>query len=210
MAKNVDLKALFQTVTEQLAEKKVNLNEADSYNHNHGDHMVQIFNLVQDAVSQRSDKPLDEQLAFASQKVEEKANNGSGKLYAQGLASAAEKFSGKTLNENNVGELVQSLLGADKPQSEPESQTGGLLGSLLSGLTGQSDETETDQKLGLDELLKAGMAFYQSKEDGESNMEAIMDALMASSPMGKTPHRAQSASIVASTLMNYAGNLNKK
>lgn len=209
MANNIDLKALFQTVTEQLADKKDNLNEADSYNHNHGDHMVNIFSLIQDAVSQRSDKPLDEQLAFASQVVEEKANSGSGKLYAQGLSSAAKKFSGRSLDQNNLGELVQSLLGAETSQQEPASQTGGPLGSLLSGLTGQSNRAGTDQQFGLDGLMRAGMAFFQSKQDGESNMDAIMDALMSSSPMGKTPHRAQSASIVTSTLMKFVGNLNK-
>lgn len=208
MAVNFDLKTIFQTVSQQLAEKKDNLNEADSYNHNHGDHMVHIFNLVQDAVSQKSDKPVDEQLAYASQVVEEKENSASGKLYAQGLASAAEKFSDKGLNQDNLGELVQSLLGAEKQQPEPKSESDGLLGSLLSGLTDQSDETGSDQKLGLDELLQGGIAFYQSKQDGESNMAAIMDALKASSPMGKTPHRTQSASIVASTLMKFAGNQN--
>jgi len=209
MANNVDLKSLFQTVTQQLAEKKDNLNEADSYNHNHGDHMVHIFNLVQDAVSQKSDKPVDEQLNYASRVVQKKENSGSGKLYAQGLASAAEKFSDKGLNQDNLGELVQSLLGAEKSQPEPKEESNGLLGSLLSGLTGQSGEGESDQKLGLDELFRGGMAFYQSKQDGDSNMEAVMDAIKASSPMGQTPHRTQSASIVASTLMKYAGNQNK-
>ena len=209
MANNVDLKSLFQTVTQQLAEKKGNLNEADSYNHNHGDHMVHIFKLAQDAVSQKSDKRVDEQLNYASQVVQEKDNSGSGKLYAQGLASAAEKFSDKDLNQDNLGELVQSLLGAEKSQPKPKEQSSDLLGSLLSGLTGQSGDAGSDQKIGLDELFRGGMAFYQSKQDGDSNMEAVMDAIKASSPMGQSPHRTQSASIVASTLMKYAGNLKK-
>lgn len=209
MENDVDLKTIFQTLSQQLAEKKNNLNEADSYNHNHGDQMVHIFNLVQDAVSQKSDKPVDQQLAYASQVVEEKENSGSGKLYAQGLASAAEKFSDKGLNQDNLGELVQSLLGAEKTQPEPKSGSADLLGSLLSGLTGQSNETGSDQNIGLDELFRGGLAFYQSKQDGDSNMAAIMDALKASSPMGKTPHRTQSASIVASTLMKFADNRNK-
>lgn len=85
-----------------------------------------------------------------------------------------------------------------------------MLGSLLSGLTGQSSEpVESDQSLGLDDLLQAGMAYYQSKQSGDSNMDAIMSALMAASPMGKTSHRAQSASIVTSTIMNFVGNLGK-
>jgi len=209
MANNVDLKTLFQTVSQQLAEKKDNLNEADTYNHDHGDHMVHIFNLVQDAVSQKSEEPLDTQLAYASQVVDKKENSGSGKLYAQGLANAAKNFSDKELNQNNLGELVQSLLGAEKRQPEQKEESSGLLGSLLSGLTGQSGQAQSDQDLGLDDLLRGGMAFYQSKQGGDSNMEAVMDAIKASSPMGQTPHRTQSASIVASTLMNFAGSRNK-
>jgi len=51
IANSIDLHTIFNTVTQQLAEKKDKLNEADSYNHNHGDHMVKIFDLVQNAVA---------------------------------------------------------------------------------------------------------------------------------------------------------------
>jgi hypothetical protein len=46
MAGNIDLATIFQTVTARLSEKKDTLNEADTYNHDHGDHMVQIFDLI--------------------------------------------------------------------------------------------------------------------------------------------------------------------
>jgi hypothetical protein len=239
MTSSINLSTLFNTVTQHLAEEQDTLNAADTYNHNHGDHMVKIFNLVENAVAQKSDQSTAEQLSYASKVVEEKADSGSAKLYVQGLEKAASRFSGKDLNENTVGILIQSLLGAEQPEQTsqtqssnilgsvlssltgqtnepveqevpPQSQSGDLLGSLLSGLTGGSAQTnETDQSLGLDDLLQAGMAFFQSKQNGETNMEAIMDALMASSPMGKTSHRAQSGSIVAATIMNFVKNLNK-
>ena len=266
MASTVDLKSLFSTVTQQLANKKEPLNAADDYNHNHGDNMVQIFNLIQNAVSEKTGAPVEKQLAYASEVVEKKADSGSAKLYAQNLSNAAKKFTDKDLNEDTIGVLLQSLLGAEKPQPKPQPQdsdvlgsilsgltgqsapsepqqpqqtqgggdlmssllssltgqsgpseaqsqethSGDLLGSLLSGLTGQSTgNTQSDQSLGLDDLIKAGMAFYQSKQNGESSMEAILGALMAASPMGESPHRAQSASIVASTIMNFVANMNK-
>jgi len=53
MAGNIDLATIFQTVTARLSEKKDTLNEADTYNHDHGDHMVQIFDLIQNAVSKK-------------------------------------------------------------------------------------------------------------------------------------------------------------
>lgn len=53
------------------------------------------------------------------------------------------------------------------------------------------------------------MTFFQSKQDGETNIEAIMDIFMADSPMKETPHRKQSASIVTETIMKFIGNKNK-
>jgi hypothetical protein len=205
MTKNLDLGSLFKSVTEQLTDQKEALNESDTYNHDHGDHMVNIFDLVQKAVTKKEDKPVSEQLKYASQVVEEEAHSGSAKLYSQGLASAAKNFSGENLNQDTIGLLVKSLLNAEKPQEKPKPKSsGGLLGSLLSGLTGQSAASEADQGLGVDDLIKAGLAFYQSKQEGDSNTEAALDALMAASPLGQSDHRKQSGSIVASTIMNFA------
>lgn len=211
MAENVDLSKMFQAVTQQLAQKKDTLNEADSYNHDHGDHMVQIFSLIQDAVAKKSEKPVSEQLDYAREIVEKQAQSGSGKLYAEGLSKASENLSGKDLNQNTISTLVKSLLSADQPAQPKEEPTqgGGLLGNLLSGLTGGSESSESDQGIGLDDLLSAGMAFYQSKQEGDSNTEAIMDALMSASPMGQSSYRTQSGSIVASTIMEFAKSFTK-
>lgn len=209
MPDSIDLQRIFNTVTQQLAEKKDTLNEADSFNHDHGDHMVKIFDLVQNAVAQKSDKPIEEQLSYARKVVQENGDSGSAALYAQGLSNAAERFSGKELNENTVSLLLQSLFSAEKLNEKPQTENNNLLGSLFSSLSGQSGKTrETDQSFDLDNILQAGMTFYQSKQDGDTNMEAIMDAIMSGSPMRKTPHREQSASIVTSTIMKFFGNLN--
>jgi hypothetical protein len=61
----------------------------------------------------------------------------------------------------------------------------------------------------MDDLLQAGLAFYQSKQEGDSNSDAIMDALLAASPLGQSSHRSQSGSLVASTIMSFVQNLNK-
>ena len=207
MANNLDLSTLFKSVTDKLTDQKEALNEADTHNHDHGDHMVNIFNLVQNAVSKKTDKPVTEQLEFASKVVEKEAHSGSAKLYAQGLASAAKNFSGTDLKQDTVGLLIKSLLNAEKPEPKPQPKgVGGLLGSLLSGFTGQSSakNQEQEQGLGMDDLIKAGLAFYQSKQEGDSNTEAMVDALMAASPLGQSNHRKQSGSIVASSIMEFA------
>lgn len=210
MAQNLDLSTLFKTVTETLTKEQSSLNEADTYNHDHGDHMVQIFNLIQSAVEKKSDAPVADQLAYASKEVEKKAESGSGQLYAQGLANAAKNLTGSELTPDNIGVLVKSLLSVDTPEEKQEATDSGLLGGLLSSLTGKGNSSEADQKLDMDDLLRAGLAFYQSKQGGESNTEAVMDALLAASPMGQTASRSQSGSLVASTLMNVAQSFIKK
>jgi hypothetical protein len=209
MAQNLDLVTLFSSVTSALTKEQKSLNEADTYNHDHGDHMVQIFDLIQSAVSKKSDLPVADQLAYASKQVEKKAESGSGKLYAEGLAKAAKSFTGSELTSDTIGVLVNSLLSVEKPE-EKQDGSSDLLGGLLSSLTGGGNSSEADQKLDMDDLLRAGMAFFQSKQDGESNMEAAMDALMAASPMGQTASRSQSGSLVASTLLGVAQSFIKK
>jgi hypothetical protein len=203
----MDLSTIFQSVTAQLTDQQTTLNEADTYNHDHGDHMVQIFSLIQNAVSQKSEEPVAQQLAYASQVVEKETDSGSSKLYAQGLAKAAQNFYGSELQPDTLGLLVKSLLNVEEPPQKKQETN--FLGSLLSGLMGKPDTSEEDQKLGIDELLRAGMAYYQSKQEGSSTTEALMGALMAASPLGASSHRSMSGSLVASSIMDFSKSFNK-
>lgn len=205
MANNVDLSQIFQTVTSTLASQQKDLNEADTYNHDHGDHMVQIFDLVQQAVSKKSDAPVADQLAYASKMLTKESDSGSAKLYAEGLANAAKSFTGTDLNADNLSTLVKSLMSVESKQAPAQSTGGNGIGSLLSSLMGGGDSSgEDDSGLGMDDLLRAGLTFMQSKQDGDNNMEAAMDALLAASPMGQSSYRSQSGSIVGSTIMSFA------
>ncbi|MBG0787011.1 MAG: hypothetical protein H0S79_18090 [Anaerolineaceae bacterium] len=206
MANNVDLSQIFQSVTSALASQQNDLNEADTYNHDHGDHMVQIFNLVQQAVSKKSDAPVADQLAYASKMLTKETDSGSAKLYAEGLANAAKSFTGTELNADSLSMLVKSLMSVESNQAPTQSTGGNALGSLLSSLMGGQDSSGEDDGLGMDDLLRAGLTFMQSKQDGDTNMEAAMDALLAASPMGQSSHRSQSGSIVGSTIMSFAQN----
>lgn len=203
----MDLSTIFKSVTAQLTDQQSTLNEADDYNHDHGDHMVQIFSLIQNAVSQKSEQPVAEQLSFASQIVKKEAESGSAKLYAQGLANAAKNFTGSELQPDTLGLLVKGLLNVK--EEPPQKKESNLLGSLLAGLTGKKEESsEGEQKVGIDELLRAGMAFYQAKQDGGSTTDALMGALLAASPLGESKHRSMSGSLVASTIMDFAKSFN--
>lgn len=210
MASKLDLASLFQSVSEQLSQKQDSLNAADSYNHNHGDHMIQIFNMAQNAVKDKSDRPVAEQLSYASEVVDRNANSGSAALYAQGFAKAAENMRGKDLGPDAINSLLKGLLSAEKPpQKPPTSQNKGLLGSILSGLFGKQTSSQIDDGFGLDDLIQGAMAFSQTMKDGEGSTQAAIEALMAASPMGQFDHRKESGSIVAQTIMNFIKSRNE-
>ena len=205
MAKNLDLATLFQSVTSNLLQNKDTLNEADTYNHDHGDNMVQIFEVITQAMQAKQGADPADQLAYASQLLRKKSQSGTAQFYVEGLSKAAQEFTGQKITPDNAIQLVHNLLGA-----EPQQQSGGnLLGSLLSGLTGGGQAAQ-DDSLDAGDLLNAGLAFMQSKQQGESTSEALMDALVAGTAMGQTPYRAQSGALVANTLMQVIGSMGQK
>ena len=72
MSSNVDLVKLFSTVAETLVENQASLNKADEYNQDHGDHMVDIFQMITGAVKEAPKNDLSSGLAKASKALVEK------------------------------------------------------------------------------------------------------------------------------------------
>ena len=62
----VDLISVFKAVTETLQKYQTNLNKADTYNHDHGDNMVQTFETSTKAAAKSKAKTPATQLAAAS------------------------------------------------------------------------------------------------------------------------------------------------
>ena len=204
MANNqIDLAAVFNTVSKVMEQNQSKLNEADTYNQDHGNHMVEVFNLITKAVSDKENSDIVDQLKYAGNQLLKNADSGSAAMYGENLLNAAESFTGKELTSENSLQLIQLLLGA---QQNASSQEGGLLGSLLSGLTAGG----TSEGLDAGDILTAGMAFMQAKQDGDTNLEAAVDALVAASTAGQSAHRAESGKLVANTLLDAISSYSKK
>lgn len=211
---SVDLGKLFSAVASNLAENRDSLNQADTYNKDHGDNMVGIFQSVAKIVQSKAGTSQAAQLASASKELM-KNPSGSAKLYAEGLARASKAFKGKSITPASATDLIQSLLGGGQAASAPvqqEAPAGDLLGSLLGSLTGSEQAGKKDPQPGLDmgDLLNAGMAFMDAKQKGGSTMEAMIGAVLSSSPLGQSSHRSQSGSMVANTIMSVLGAMTKK
>lgn len=229
----LDLAQMFGQVTQVLAQQRETLNAADTHNHDHGDHVVEVFALLAEVARENPGADAGELLALASQRLREK-QHGTAQVYAQNLSRGAQYLRGKPLTQQTLPLLIQALLGAPtQPSAEtqqaastptgglgdllggqagrqPEQAQGGdVLGSLLVALTGQQQQQAGGLSDGLDlgDALRAGMAFLQASQRGESPLEAALDALLAATGMGQTPHRAQSAKLVVQALLQAAQGL---
>ena len=224
---------LFQSVAGSLTAQKENLNNADTYNHDHGDNMVDVFNVISQAMQAKQNADPADQLEYASQLLRQR-KSGSAQVYAQGLSQASKEFKGqKQVTPENAVNLIQALMGGGQastaqPQSgmgdllgsllgggttaaqQPQSGMGDLLGSLLGGTNNSQAQPQGQQASpGLDvgDLLNAGMAFMNTKSQGGNNMQAIVNALVSGSAMGNSQHRSQSGALVVNSLLQAIGGM---
>ncbi|HZM23145.1 MAG TPA: hypothetical protein VFC02_15455 [Anaerolineales bacterium] len=213
----MDLGMLFNSASQALAANQSSLNQADVENQNHGDNMVQVFNMISQVMANQQGAAPSKQLRQASQYLAKNGTSGSAQVYSQGLAQAAKQFRGQSsVTPDNAAMLIQSLLagGQQAPQggadllgsllggAQQSTQGGDLLGTLLSG--GQSaPQASGQQQSGLDmgDLLNAGMSFMNAKQQGQDNLQAALTALMSAGPMAQKPHRQQSGQLVANALL---------
>ena len=205
--RGTDLSAIFSAAAQTLAANQASLNQADAENQNHGDNMVQAFNMIAQAMASQRGAPPSQQLQHASQYLAQNATSGSGQIYAQGLAQAAQQFEGRSaVTPENALTLVQSLLGG----GQPASQSGGsdLLGSLLGGQPAQP--VQSSQGIDLGALLSAGLTFMSAKQQGQDNVQAALTALMSGGPMSQRPHREQSGQLVANALLQAIAGMSQR
>lgn len=221
----MDLGTLFNAASQALAANQSSLNQADVENQNHGDNMVQVFNMISQVMANQQGASPSKQLSQASQYLAKNGTSGSAQVYSQGLAQAAKQFRGQSsVTPDNAATLIQALLGGGQqaPQGSADllgsllgggQQGGDLLGSLLGG--GQSaPQSSSQQQSGLDlgDLVNAGMSFMNAKQQGQDNLQAALTALTSAGPMAQKPHRQQSGQLVANALLQAiaSGMTNRK
>jgi hypothetical protein len=269
----LDLAQLFGAVAGTLQQNRQSLNQADEYNHDHGDNMVDTFETITQAMRETRGAEPSDQMAYAAQVLRGR-QSGSAQAYADGLSQASREFQGQQVTRGNALTLIQTLLGggqaapvqqqqqtsgglggllgsmlggqqqqqqqdsglgdllgsmlggqsAPAPQQQSSGGLGDLLGSMLGGqqqqqqpqqgsgglgdllgsmLGGQQQQQQAQQNdgVGMGDLLKAGMAFMSTRARGGSNLEAIVNAIVASSALG-SGYREQSSSLVVNTLLS--------
>jgi hypothetical protein len=251
----MDLAALFGAATQALTANQSALNQADTENQNHGDNMVQAFNMISQVLASQAGASPSAQLSSASQYLAQNGTSGSAHVYSQGLAQASQAFQGQSsVTPDNAmmliqallggsgqaqqqpamqggdllgtllgggqqtqqpaaqgGDLLGALLGGGQQTQQPAMQGGDLLGSLLGGAQGASQGSQQQDGIDLGDVLNAGMAFMNAKQQGQDNLQAALTALLAAGPMGQKQHRQQSGQLVANALLQaVAGMANRR
>jgi hypothetical protein len=206
--KQVDLTSLFQMATQALTENRSALNQADTENQNHGDNMVQVFNMISQVLSEQQGGSPSQQLEHASQFLAQNGASGSAHLYSQMLSQAANQMQGQSqVTLDNAMILVESLLGGRQTATSGGTD---LLGGLLGGQPQPSGAPGQDNALDLGDLLNAGLSFMNAKQQGQDNLQAALTAIMSAGPMSQKPHRMQSGQVVANALMQVIAGMSKK
>ncbi len=201
----VDLYTLFNAVNQALKENKTSLNDADSYNHNHGDNMVKNFKVITKALKEKQGAAPTDQLEYASQVLSRTSKSGSAQMYSQGLAQAATRLKGQpAVTSSNAMDLVQALLGGGQQPGQPtQPGSGDMMGQLLGSLMGggapaeqpvQPPDNQSPDLLGglMGALLGGESPSPQNAQPPAQQADplgGLMGALMGGeSPAPQTPH----------------------
>ena len=146
MAEQLNLAQIFDFVAQTLNQKRDDLNAADTHNHDHGDHVVEVFQLVAQVARENPNLDAAGILATASRLLSQK-QTGTAQAYARTMAEGAQQLQGKALTQQTLPLLINALLGAG--QQAAQQQSGGaadLVGGLLGALTGGGQQQQPQQQ----------------------------------------------------------------
>jgi len=205
----IELAPLFEAVADVMLLKRDNFNQADPYNGNHGDHMVEIFKLATQAAQEKAGQTLSQAMGDSAEALSLLKENGSAQVYAIGLAAFADQFAAQNVSLDELVRYVKGVLQGERAKEEEDKahgddRSGNVLKALVGGLAnwqrvarGESDTS----RIGAGYLFDLGIAYMQSKARGGSKAEIIVDAAVTVSPLNDVPYRAESGKLAIQTLL---------
>ncbi|WP_110520007.1 DAK2 domain-containing protein [Herpetosiphon llansteffanensis] len=153
---------LFAEITNNLADERDSLNALDGVGDGDaGDNMVSNFETITNTLRQNEGQgSVDNALRAASHALRTSGKGPTAPMYANGLDQAANDLAGKTsFGVNDIMKLLGGLLGGVQNTPGVKQQgEGGILDGLVPGVT----------------------TFMQSRNNGKSTLEALMDGYKAS------------------------------
>lgn len=209
----LEVASIFQMVLDALIVEQPELNQADPYNQDHGDHMVEIFQIAVRAAQEKQSGSLADAMEYASQLLLGCEENGSAQVYARGLTCLAAEFSQRQIDLADLAPYAQVAISGEKQDNGRSTggRSGDILKALLSALA-EWERLETEQPgsargMDLGYLLGIGMAYLQAKQQGGDRLKVLAETVVSSSPLGRVPHRHQSGLLVVQKILQALGDL---
>ena len=213
----INLRDLFAAVAQVLDERREALNLADEYNHNHGDHMLEIFQVAAQAADETQSASMEDAMDVAAEMLRQRAENGSAQVYGRGLSLLAGHFRQRGVSLGDLLAAVQSYLKEGKKAAgEDDSlRSSDVLKAMLAALA-EWERVEMVQKesapektgaskpasgLDMGYLFSVGMAYMQAKQKGGDKLETLSETVVSASPLGSVPYRHQSGVIAVRALL---------
>jgi hypothetical protein len=209
---DVKLAELFSSVARVLEARRAEVNALDEFNLNHGDHMLEIFQVAARAADEKARSPLAEAIEYGADLLRALEQNGSAQVYARGLSLLAAQFRQNQIELDDLIPAVRSYL-AEKQNSEKtaSANSGDLLKALLAALaewkqveanlaTGDGSG-KTGKGLDLGYLFGVGMAYMQAKQMGGDSLDILSETVVSSSPLANVPHRQKSGVMAVRALL---------
>lgn len=202
-----NLAQIFQAVADTLLLHRETLNQADTINGNHGEHMLEIFRTATQAIAEKPGMDLAEEMDAASQLLTRLSANGSAQVYSRGLAQFALQFREHQVTLEELLAYVQGVA-REKTDETPQAaspRSGEVLKALVGGLSGWqqsgSSVNQGERKLDMGGLFEMGMAYLQAKQRGGNRLEVLADAAASASPLSQVPYRYQSGKLALQALL---------
>lgn len=200
--------AVFAAVQTTLDERRLELNQADTLNGNHGDHMVEIFRLASMSVEGSPEDDLAGAMIAAANALEGLTDNATAGVYARGLNQIGKQMRRSAVEFNDLATVLQHALDPDSPgNNNPGSaskqqwrqDSGPALKALLNGLAGWNQIEEGkplgENPLDMSAMFEFGMALLQAKQRQQERIDVLADAAISASPLKNVPHRQISGMI---------------
>ncbi len=210
--KSSELSTLFQAVGDVLRQEQDAFNLADARNGNHGDHMVEIFEVAARVAQVYDNLEMAAAMSDAASVLEGLAHNGSAQMYAHGLRQMAAQFHRYNISLDDLLGYVRGALAEDKASqpastdvSPPVLRSGDVLKALAGGLAAwgqyESGKTPAGNPLDMGTLFEFGMAYLQAKQRGGGRSQVLADAATSVSPLRQVPHRYASGKLAIQALL---------
>ncbi|MBX0329641.1 dihydroxyacetone kinase subunit L [Oscillochloris sp. ZM17-4] len=163
MASADSLVAIFEAITQNLERDQSSLNHLDRGNGNSGDNMVHNFQLVTSTLrkvtAQGGQQDVGAALGQAAQVLRDDGKGATAPIYASGFQDAATQLQGKSsFSLSDLMPLLQALLGGMQKANNSKPGEGSMLDAIVPGV----------------------MGYLDAKNNGQSEMEAILSGLLGS------------------------------